>query len=193
MPIITSTCVECGESLQIESWQMRRGRGKFCSIPCRQASMLRKSWEARRARFEKEFWAKVDQSARPSGCWPFLGSNRRGGYGRLIMYGKYHLAHRVSYRLAIGEIPDGLLVCHRCDNPPCCNPQHLFLGDHLANMRDRDAKGRASLHRAKITANDAARIKGRLAAGELGITLAKEFCISQTAISRIKVGRTWQA
>ena len=97
----------------------------------------------------QRFWAKVDQSS-PEGCWPWMGG-LRGSPGRL--YGKITVrrralsAHRFSFELHYGEIPEGegahgVCVCHRCDNPLCVNPAHLFLGTHLQNMQDKVRKGR---------------------------------------------------
>ncbi len=81
-------------------------------------------------------------------CWPWTGGgiNRRRGtnYGVFWSDGKAVRAHRVAWELACGPVPDGLYVLHRCDNPPCCNPAHLFLGTDLDNMRDKVAKGRAT-------------------------------------------------
>lgn len=67
---------------------------------------------------------------------------KRDGYGRIRVDGKSWLAHRFSWVLANGPIPEGMYVCHRCDNPPCINPEHLFLGTQTDNMRDMAAKGR---------------------------------------------------
>ena len=77
-----------------------------------------------------------------SGCWLWVGHISKDGYGRLRVAGKKELAHRASYRAFIGEIPDTLLVCHKCDNPSCVNPNHLFIGTHQDNMNDKVAKGR---------------------------------------------------
>ena len=76
-----------------------------------------------------------------SGCWLWIGSQRRG-YGLIWDAGKQWLAHRVSWVIHSGAIPDGMHVLHKCDTPPCVNPQHLFLGTHAQNMADRDRKGR---------------------------------------------------
>jgi hypothetical protein len=76
------------------------------------------------------------------GCWEWQGYQDPVGYGRFRFRGTMWLAHRVSWVLANGEIPDRLLVCHRCDNPPCVNPGHLFLGTTQDNALDKMSKGR---------------------------------------------------
>lgn len=76
-----------------------------------------------------------------SGCWEWTRSKATNGYGRIT---NSLSAHRAAYELFVGPIPDGMQVCHRCDNPPCCNPAHLFLGTAADNAHDRDAKGRGA-------------------------------------------------
>jgi len=84
-----------------------------------------------------------------SGCWLWEGAIfERTGYGQMRMNKKIFLAHRIAWELYRGPIPKGegyhgICVCHKCDNPFCVNPDHLFLGNHLANMQDRNTKGRA--------------------------------------------------
>ena len=77
-----------------------------------------------------------------TGCWQWLGATH-AGYGVFGFNRQMMRAHRVSYELYVGPIPPGLSVLHRCDNPPCTNPDHLFVGTQLDNMRDMCAKGRA--------------------------------------------------
>ena len=81
-----------------------------------------------------------------SGCWNFCGGLNENGYGRINISRRHKkhmcLVHREIYKIYVGDIPEGMFVCHKCDNPPCCNPNHLFLGTPLDNMRDMWNKGR---------------------------------------------------
>lgn len=85
---------------------------------------------------EDRFWSNVD---RTGDCWIWIGSRLPSGYGRI---GGRGYAHRVSWALANGPIPAGMCILHRCDNPPCVNPSHLWIGTVADNMHDRDRKGR---------------------------------------------------
>jgi hypothetical protein len=78
-----------------------------------------------------------------TGCLEWTGYASRRGYGQITIKGLPVGTHRLAWELAKGPIPDGLCVCHSCDNPPCCNVEHLFLGTHAANAADRSAKGRS--------------------------------------------------
>lgn len=89
----------------------------------------------------ERFWSKVDTSSL-SGCWPWLASLTTSGYASFSVRGRMTSASRFVYRAVVGPIPDGMLVCHRCDNPPCVRPDHLFIGTQVDNMRDMQAKGR---------------------------------------------------
>lgn len=139
-----------------------------------------------------------------SGCWLWSLSPGQDGYGKIKIKGRTYRAHRVAWEAFNGEIPEGMLVCHKCDQPLCVNPSHLFLGTPLDNMQDKVKKGRwrggpacwdksrigAGHHNAKL---DPAKVRLMRMLGE-SISpkiWAKEFGIcKQTAISAIN-GRTW--
>lgn len=94
---------------------------------------------------EDRFWRLVDSSGGTDACWPWLGRRDEDGYGMTI--GKRppeRVAHRMAFLLTYGPIPKGLLGCHSCDNPWCCNPLHTFIGSNADNARDRCAKGRSA-------------------------------------------------
>ena len=101
-----------------------------------------------RCTVEERFWDKVAIAADDDGCWEWQAYKNPAGYGKIGVGGRgkgIALAHRVSWELKFGQIPDGLCVCHVCDNPGCVRPGHLFLGTHKDNMTDMAKKGRAIL------------------------------------------------
>lgn len=136
------------------------------------------------------------------GCWEWQGARTKNGYGLIGVPGgrnRNKRTHRVSYELAYGPIPDGLCVLHRCDNPPCVRPEHLFLGTRVDNNRDRDAKGRTRAGRkrhgeasplAKLTSEAVAVIR-REAGHTTVLALARRFGVSETAVRKARDGETW--
>ena len=144
----------------------------------------------------ERFWSKVDKSGN---CWMFTGDRIKQGYGRIFFRGKKWLAHRVSWVLHNGEIPEGLSCCHKCDNPGCVRPDHLFLASHQQNMQDRDNKKRGALPRlagerhgmSKLTAGDVLTIRGLLAEGCKAQSISQFFGIAESTISQIKNRRRW--
>jgi hypothetical protein len=133
-----------------------------------------------------------------SGCWIWRGPTIRG-YGVLTIGSRTNgtrrneYAHRVAWEIYRGPIPAGLFVLHRCDNPACSNPAHLFLGSHDDNMADRSRKGRAmrgSAHvAAKLTERDVLAVR---ASDETATALADRYGVTVGAISKITTGRTWR-
>jgi hypothetical protein len=120
-------------------------------------------------------------------CWNWNGCRLKKGYGQMWDGERLKLAHRVSYEVYIGPIEGGMFVCHRCDNPVCVNPAHLFLGTNAENMADKVSKGRQSR---KLKDADVAAI--RSASGVTQQELAKQFNVGQDQISRIRSGKRWK-
>lgn len=147
---------------------------------------------------EVRFRAKVDTSGGPEACWPWLGCRQSSGYGQFWPVPKKvrMRAHRYAWELTYGAIPAGLCARHKCDNPECCNPEHLGLGTHADNMQDRavrltGARG-SKLRQAKFGEQDVVAIRQRYHAGELQRVLAAEFGVGQDVISRLVNGKTWR-
>lgn len=87
---------------------------------------------------DERFWSRVDRSGGPDACWPWTArAVKRGGYGDFQLRGRRYRASRYAYQLTHGPIPPGLVICHRCDNPPCVNPAHLYSGTQSDNERDK--------------------------------------------------------
>ena len=80
-----------------------------------------------------------------TGCWNWVGGKGNNGYGRIRINDKFYLPHRASYVIFVGDIPEGMCVCHKCDNPSCINPEHLFVGTRNDNMQDALRKGRLKI------------------------------------------------
>lgn len=148
------------------------------------------------------FWKRVDRSS-DAGCWPWLGFvEPGGGYGRTQLAGTMMGAHQAAYLLANGWRPTGrdTYVCHHCDNPVCCRPDHLYAGTPTDNARDRVERGRSNTrsgHRhpgAKLTADQVAELRARYAAGGTSYPkLAAEYGIHPQNIGRIIRGEGYAA
>ena len=123
--------------------------------------------------------------------------NRRR-YGQFMLDGKPRKAHRVSWMLTYGDVPAGQHALHKCDNPPCVNPHHLFLGSHADNMRDKMRKGRHVASKgsangsAKLSERDVFEIRRRYAFGETYTVLGREFGVSRMQVSRIVSRELWR-
>lgn len=135
----------------------------------------------------KRFWDKVEVKG-PDDCWEWQAALNNKGYGSFRVEGAIHPAHRASYLLNVGEIPEGMVVRHKCDNRACVNPAHLELGTPTDNNRDMVNRGRREY---KLTIDQVRTIRKRLAEGVLGKQLAEEYGVSFGLISHIKNNRTW--
>ncbi|WP_409440502.1 HNH endonuclease signature motif containing protein [Pseudomonas sp.] len=130
-----------------------------------------------------------------NGCLEFAGYKNEEGYGRIMRLGSSWWAHRLSYVLANGPIPEGMVVMHLCDNPSCVNPEHLKAGTVADNVHDMESKGRArkrkgSAHQnSKLTESDVIHIR---TTNESVTNLAKRLGVTSTLVSRIRNGFTWK-
>lgn len=140
------------------------------------------------------FWSNVDKRA-PDECWEWQGCRDGRGYGAVTDRGVQLGTHRVSWELTNGPIPDGLWVLHKCDNPPCVNPNHLFLGTHADNIADRDRKGRQAKGSkggsAKLTEANVIEIWALIRQGVMQKDIAAMFGVKRMAVGRITRGITW--
>lgn len=149
----------------------------------------------------EKFWTYVDKSAGADACWPWTGAKNNGGYGVVRHNSKHVGAHRRAWVFANGcELTTEQFVCHRCDNPPCVNPAHLFIGTNAENVADMWAKGRGRYPdlrgedhgMARLTEQDVRDIRARLAAGDAPSALASEFGVHAAHIRNIGYRRFWK-
>lgn len=150
------------------------------------------------AHFVERFVSHISVGAE---CWAWTGMRHRQGYGWIrsapAVGGRMKLAHRLSWELFRGQIPRGMNVLHRCDNPPCVRPSHLFLGTQADNVTDMETKGRgrkahgASHPSAKLTPEKVAEIRLRVAAGESKRSLSMEYGVARHTILSVVLRRIW--
>lgn len=132
-----SVCEACGR----EFFPWRGHVGRYCSLSCNGRGYFGPA--------PARIWNGIDQRG-PDECWPWQRTRNKRGYGQTWFEGRLQVSHRVVWQLVYGEpAPSDHDVCHSCDNPPCCNPTHLFLGTRLENVRDMMQKGRAPWQRAE--------------------------------------------
>lgn len=150
-----------------------------------------------------KFYTKIGAS---NLCWPWSGPRTKRGYGIIAwrtVNGRQHIyAHRLSWILTCGQIPFGMQVLHRCDNPPCCNPQHLFLGTQADNMHDMKLKGRRmgvksmpkgmQYYRTTLSDKNIKDIRQRATVGESLFSISRGFNLTAGAIWRITKRKNWK-
>jgi hypothetical protein len=148
---------------------------------------------------KESFYRFVPTGLSDGECWTWGGSITSAGYGRFLTRNRFFLAHRFSYLLAKGVPPDGILVCHSCDNRPCVNPHHLFLGTHADNTADMWRKGRDNhavgerargAYLSEVIVKEMRRRKEQ--EGELNKDIAEFFGCSQSHVSNILSRKKWR-
>lgn len=153
-------------------------RKVYCSVPCHK----HRNKDPERA--VEGFWAKVDKSGP---CWIFTGAKLRSGYGHIVRMGIHYQAHRYAWLITNGEIGK-FDVLHKCDNPPCCNPAHLYLGTEKDNMRDVRMRGRDRRYFPPEKVREIRGLLGKMKNKEI----AKMFNVRPGVISRIAVGKSYR-
>lgn len=150
-----------------------------------------------RLSIKERFLSHVNIPADFNDCWIWTKSLFSSGYGKFSIEHKNHYAHRVSFELFVGPIPDKLFVCHSCDNKLCVNPLHLWLGTHQDNMDDKVKKNRQTHTRGeldgvhKLTEQDVYKIREMIEQGINQHEIAKMFGVDHATISAIKTGQSW--
>ena len=189
-------CALCGKLVLLSLARRRSKKNVFCSKPCKH------EWDRqnRRVPLSEKIWDKV-QFADYDQCWPWKGARNPNGYPIIHLGGKGSsttLAARVAYKAFIGPIPDGMQVCHTCDNPPCMNPLHWFLGTPQDNSDDMVSKGRSADNRgernphARLSADDVETIRYAVARRAPVRLLASIYGVTMPMIYHIKTGRFWK-
>lgn len=173
---------------------------KTCSRKCaNQAKAKSRAFKGLRNKtrpLEERFWSKVNKLG-PNECWEWKGSNQKG-YGTILIDRKVQRTHRVSYKLSYGDFDETLQVCHKCDNPPCCNPLHLFLGTAKENNEDKIRKGRANMpkgernHKSKMTATKVIEMRNLFENGVPRNILSEKFNISWQSVNKIVKREFWK-
>ena len=139
------------------------------------------------------FWKYVDVQDHGK-CWPWTAGVKSTGYGEFVMPDRKEPAHRVAYQIAVGPIPAGLVVRHKCDNPVCCNPKHLETGTHADNVRDRVIRGRSAIGeaagRAILTESDVYRVRDT--PRDQWKAMADELGVDRMTVYMAGSGRSWK-
>ena len=178
-------CEECGITFFYEQRGSRPER-RFCSRRCATTRMGKNNKSSVLKRFNAGY------TIEPNGCWLWQRHKARRGYGRL-WDGEDVAAHRIAFKLFVGPIPDGMLICHRCDTPGCVNPEHLFVGTTADNVADMDRKGRRATGEShpsvRLTTEKVHQIRQ---SSELGVILAAKLGVHKSAIYAVRQGRSWK-
>ncbi len=197
MTKIIKKCEFCNNEYGCRSDKINTSR--FCSTLClttycgrKSVKNLREKWEAE-SKEETLYKKKIALEKffeKLPGCWEWQGSRKHKlPYGNFTFRRKPFLAHRVSYEIYIGPIPSNMIILHKCDNPPCVKPEHLYAGTYLDNHKDKMARGRCKVE--KLNVDQVKKIKELLKTKMPDSHIAQKFGVSPTTIGSIKKERTW--
>lgn len=181
-------CIVCGRG----GARLRRGlRCSACKLRAWRAGQYTQLGGA----LDRIFWTRTQVEDKEDPCAVWTGTlSTTGGYGVYVRRGKPRMAHRHAWELAYGPIPDGLKVCHRCDNPPCIQPSHLFLGTTNDNNQDRHAKGRYAHGEdhaeSRLTIVQVREMRDRYP-GETRAHLAREYGVGWSTVDGIVKRKAW--
>jgi len=185
-------CKHCGIDFRrrVDGDRYYFKKRRFCSSSCATAGSAKHPPLSQRL-------AEHTNVAGPDDCWPWTGHRTQAGYGSFSFHGRAVYAHRAAYELYNAPLSKGLVVCHRCDNPSCVNPAHLFAGTQKENLHDMIRKGRTKLKPRRgmqhgcAKLSDAEAIAIRNASGKQR-DIANQFGVSQATVSDIKLGKLWR-
>lgn len=175
-------CNGCSRLLAVRDFHKQKKSLDGLHCRCRECRGVKKRFN----KTIKERLAENMKVSRISGCWEWTGETNEFGYGRMNVSGKKKVVHRIAYAEFVEEVPKEMFLCHKCDNPKCFNPFHLFVGNQKDNMEDMRRKGRAGK---KLTADD---VKKILRSSDIDAQLARDFKVNQATIHAIKNGHTWK-
>lgn len=194
-PVVWMYCLVCGRKKRTYPNRVRIGKSKYCSRACYDASGQQRRKNYTHLSLEELFWPKVQKGTTEDDCWGWVGNTSPRGYGLVAakwIRAAAIRANRVSWMIHFGEIPDGLFVCHSCDNPPCTNPKHLFLGTAADNSADRLRKGRRGNMSHKLDPDYIPVIRRWLADGDAQRKVALCFGVTQATVRRVGNGQGWK-
>lgn len=183
-------CEKCQLVFMAPKFNVDRGWGRFCSRKCK---------DQQNGTLHERFWRFVVKGSAIDECWRWIGSKGPRGYGAIGDGSKNLRAHRLSWEMHNSQkIPDGMEVCHRCDNPECTNPSHLFVGTHQENMDDMMAKGRrppttgTRQWKSRFTEDQVIDIRKMHADGFARKEICDKYNANSSIIGKIVNGKLWR-
>lgn len=211
-------CLNCGSNFPVFPSQLKKNMVKYCSQQCYFQHLTKTkttcrncgaTFHCRPSKFQERLFCSRKCYAqhqttpieerffkyvhKTSGCWLWTGAKDSNGYGTIRLEKKTYRTHSLSWELAYGKSPQGQCVCHKCDNPSCVNPEHLFLGSRKENTADMVNKNRGGDMVIKLTPADVLAIREKYSAGENYKTLSFTFGVHPQSIANIILRKSWKS